>query len=94
MASDMMEEVRLAASDAAELAMEVMEERTEEAAEPAAEVADETMTATVEVTSAPLLLLAEAEEPEEAVALATAEVRMGRASGVLEAVAATPAQRA
>lgn len=86
MASEMMDEVRLEASEATELAAEVTSEAAEEAADEAASPADEA------ALLAPLL--SPEAEGLTAEALATAEVRMGRASGVVEALAATPAQRA
>lgn len=91
LASETMEEVRLEASEAAELAAEEISEPTEEATD---EAADEAAEAADEVKLLSLLLLSPEAEGATAEALAAAEVRMGRAAGVSEAVAATPAQRA
>jgi len=92
LASSPREEVRLLAPEATELASEAIEVRTEVTKELAPDRTDEAVSATVEVTS--LSSSPPVEEGETLVALATAEVRMGSASGVPEAVAATPAQRA
>lgn len=94
MASERIEEVRPEASDARELATEVMPEAADEAAEEASEAAEEASEAAEEAADEASEAALEAALPPEAVALATAEVRMGRAAGCSLAVAAIPAQRA
>lgn len=93
-----MEEVRPEASDARELAAEVTPEAADEAADEASEAteeaADEASEAAEEAADEAPEATLEAALPPEAVALATAEVRMGRAAGCSLAVAAIPAQRA